>query len=234
MEGTSSQVFTQQRSRIETVDALRGFAVFGILLSHCYYLFFLGRATNETSLDQGVTIFIQLFVNNKFYTLFSFLFGLGFALMLSRRHEKEQTFLRIYAWRLFLLGVIGVLHTLHWNDDILSIYALLGFFLLALYKLNNKLLLLLAILLLLNVPGLIYTEVKSEPAKPELEQVEQQAIRVYEQFLTSMKSGTYVDTVKANIQVFPYKVTYYMESGRFMYIFAFFLFGPNCREKTTV
>jgi uncharacterized membrane protein YeiB len=58
--------------RIEVVDSLRGFAVFGILVSHCYYLFFLGEATKNSVPDEVISILVSAFVNNKFYTLLLF------------------------------------------------------------------------------------------------------------------------------------------------------------------
>ncbi|HET6543778.1 MAG TPA: heparan-alpha-glucosaminide N-acetyltransferase domain-containing protein [Chryseolinea sp.] len=85
-------VTTLKADRIEVVDSLRGFAVFGILVSHCYYLFFLGDATGTNLLDEEVSILVRLFVNDKFYSLFSFLFGLSFSLMLSRTNDTRGKF----------------------------------------------------------------------------------------------------------------------------------------------
>ena len=214
-------VTTLKADRIEVVDSLRGFAVFGILVSHCYYLFFLGDATGTNLLDEEVSILVRLFVNDKFYSLFSFLFGLSFSLMLSRTNDTRGKFYRRFAWRLLLLGLIGVLHNLHWTDDILSIYAFLGFILLAVNKLNNKTIFLIAVLLLLNVPSLLIN-LMQQPATPE---AEQSAAATFDAFYNAMKNGSYLDTIRANISAYPYKLQYYLYSGRFSFMLGFFFLG---------
>lgn len=69
-------------------------------------------------------------VDGKFYTLFSLLFGLGFAIQLSRLQQDPKRSSRTYLRRTGILLVIGALHLcLIWLGDILTFYALLGFFL---------------------------------------------------------------------------------------------------------
>lgn len=212
-------------SRIEGVDSLRGFAVFGILLSHCYYLFFLGDPIHSTMADEGVKMVVTLFVNDKFYSLFSFLFGLSFSLMLSRTNEPPGKFYLRFAWRLILLGAIGILHNLHWNDDILSIYAFLGFILLPVSKLSNKVVFLIAILFLINLPS-VFINLLQQPRSKEIIELEKQAAKkTYSEFFAAMKQGTYLDTVKANISTYPYKFQYYLHSGRFSFMLGFFFLG---------
>ncbi len=211
--------------RIEVVDSLRGFAVFGILISHCYYLFFLGNATKITMLDEGISVFVNLFVNDKFYSLFSFLFGLSFSLMLMRTNDSAPKFYQRFTWRLLLLGVIGLLHNLHWNDDILSIYAFLGFILLPVSRLSNKVVFLLAVLLLLNLPSFLI-DISQQPLTKEQSAIEEQLVtKSYEAFYSAMQHGTYLDTIKANIDTYPYKLQYYLYSGRFSFMLGFFFLG---------
>lgn len=212
-------------ARIEVIDALRGFAVFGILVSHCYYLFFLGEATFSTSADENVSLFIRLMVNDKFYSLFSILFGLSFALMLTRSKEISTTFYLRFSWRLVLLGIIGLLHNLHWNDDILSIYAFLGFILLPVSRLNHKIVLLIAFLLLVNIPSYFIEMTQSTLSKDAIALKEMEISKTYEKFAEAMQHGTYFDTVRANISVYTYKLEYYLYSGRFSYMLGFFLLG---------
>jgi uncharacterized protein len=211
--------------RIQIVDALRGFAVFGILVSHCYYLFFLDEATNTTSPDQWTSFFVRLFVNDKFYSLFSFLFGLSFSLMLSRTTETSSRFYARFAWRLFLLGIIGLLHNLHWNDDILSIYAVLGFILLPVSRLSNKIISVLAVLLLLNIPSYLIHALENPETPEQVAVADQEANKTYSTFFEAMKHGTYVETIKANVNTFKYKLQYYTYSGRFSFMLGFFFLG---------
>jgi len=72
----------QPGQRIQTIDILRGFAIFGILLVNME--FFNQSALNlvaqlnepATALDQLARWFIAFFAEGKFYSTFSFLFGL--------------------------------------------------------------------------------------------------------------------------------------------------------------
>jgi len=68
---------------------------------------------------------IAYFVAGKFWTIFSLLFGMGFALMLTRTEAKGQEFLRPYYRRLIALAIFGLLHyILIWPGDILFSYAI--------------------------------------------------------------------------------------------------------------
>lgn len=211
--------------RIEIIDSLRGFAVFGILVSHCCNLFFLGEATNTTAIDKGVSIFVKLFINDKFYSLFSFLFGLSFSLMLSRTDDSAPRFYIKFAWRLVLLGMIGLLHNLHWNDDILSIYAFLGFILLLVSQFNNKIVFALSMLLLLNLPSVFINMIQNSMTAQEIKLNQELEEKVLSAFTEVMKHGAYLDTIKANISTHKYKLQYYMDSGRFSFMLGFFFLG---------
>ena len=81
------------------------------------------------TLAQNLMIF---FAEGKFYSIFSFLFGLGFAVQLNRAQAKGRDINSFYPRRLWFLFGFGVLHAvLFWYGDILRLYALLGFALLA-------------------------------------------------------------------------------------------------------
>ena len=77
--------------RLAVMDALRGFALFGILLANILYWSGWGMGTDAQRLAWGGAAgelwqyrFHHLLVDGKFYTIFSFLFGAGFALQLDR------------------------------------------------------------------------------------------------------------------------------------------------------
>jgi uncharacterized protein len=79
-----------------------------------------------------------LFVD-KANTLFAFLFGLGFYLQMQRLEARGVDFFRVYLRRLTVLLVIGTLHMFFlWTWDILHLYALAGFVLLAMRELSNR------------------------------------------------------------------------------------------------
>ena len=76
---------------------------------------------------------MKFFVDTKFYTLFSLLFGVGFYLQISK-NKDNPAFPKLYMKRLSLLLVIGLLHAMVWSGDILLLYAIMGMVLLALRK----------------------------------------------------------------------------------------------------
>lgn len=71
--------------------------------------------------------FIDIFIQGKFVTLFSFLFGLGFAVQLTRAEARGARFMSFYPRRLVALALFGLIHgLLIWWGDILLSYALAG------------------------------------------------------------------------------------------------------------
>ncbi len=116
------------RERLESVDVLRGFALFGIIAVNT--LFFAQPAAIATTLgyagqpDALSHFLVAWLAQSKFYGLFSFLFGLGFAIQMERWETRGPGRFRR---RLLVLLGFGLLHgLLVWMGDILSIYALAG------------------------------------------------------------------------------------------------------------
>ena len=115
--------------RILALDALRGFAMFGVLIAYC--LWNLGTAPAETysGLDVTLDTVLSFLVDGKMYTILAFLFGLGFSIQLGRAQD-DATVVRFYMRRLLALAAIGLAHAmLLRNGDILLPYALTGFLL---------------------------------------------------------------------------------------------------------
>jgi len=116
-------------SRSVAVDALRGFALFGIILVNTP--FFSQPLWAEPAItgvaDLLALWFTHAFATGKFFLIFSFLFGFGFASMLARA-EDDGLSPRGRILRRFLgLFVFGALHAVFlFFGDILMLYALLG------------------------------------------------------------------------------------------------------------
>lgn len=129
---------TAANERIASLDILRGLALLGILLMNMEAfvgpldLSFTGIDPHWQGVDRWADAFVYIFVQGKFFTLFSLLFGAGFAVMAQRAEVAGRDFTRFYLRRsLGLLG-IGLVHALLvWSGDILMVYALLSFALLA-------------------------------------------------------------------------------------------------------
>jgi uncharacterized protein len=146
--------------RIAVVDVLRAVALFGIIITHCAQGFLAARPPspgfmNVTTLDGIVLNLSTLLAFGKFFTIFSFLFGLSFALQMRSAAQKGSAFTGRFIWRLVVLGLIALVHNVFYAGDILIIYVFLGLLLIPFRTVNTKVLLVTALVLMLNVPGLI-------------------------------------------------------------------------------
>lgn len=120
--------------RIELVDALRGFALFGILVVNIvYFATAFGADTGlenpqSTSwLDTAAAWISSTLFETKFYLLFSLLFGYSFVLQMQSAEREGTNFKRRMTRRLIGLFVLGSLHAVFlWQGDILTVYAVLG------------------------------------------------------------------------------------------------------------
>ena len=128
-------------ARIDVIDILRGFALFGILLvnmelfSYPFQQVLLGYDELTSLADRLAVWGIELLAETKFYPIFSFLFGLGFALQIQRAEQRGTRFVPFYLRRLFILLLIGLAHAVFiWVGDILVLYALLGAILLLFFR----------------------------------------------------------------------------------------------------
>lgn len=161
MKSQSSLDPVGDEERIHVLDALRGFAIFGILIinarvfSGYAYMFEEDRSDLLFADWNNVFDWIHtVFFSGKFYTLFSLLFGIGFAIQFRRAASSDRPFTRHFSRRLFFLFLIGLVHLWGiWFSDILVLYALCGYLLLAFRNLSDRALLGAAVLLLL-LPGL--------------------------------------------------------------------------------
>ena len=127
-----SPVKTSERFII--LDALRGFALLGICMANfpefSLYTFLSpeAAASMPTAVQDKITRYLlYIFVDGKFYTLFSLLFGLGFSIIIRNAERKGVNGFRIFYRRMGMLMLFGLLHLMFiWSGDILLLYALLG------------------------------------------------------------------------------------------------------------
>ena len=150
MVGTNDIAPVKASGRFVILDALRGFALLGICMANfpefSLYTFLSPEATASmpAAMQDKVTRFLlYFFVDGKFYTLFSLLFGIGFSIIIRNAEQKGADGFRIFYRRMGMLLLFGFLHLMFiWSGDILMLYALLGMLLPLFRRTSDKRLLL--------------------------------------------------------------------------------------------
>ena len=132
--------------RVRVVDALRGFALFAILLANIPFAenadviyntrtFVFGSHWTDKMLE-GV---FHLLIDKKFVAIFSILFGFGFYVQLKRAEERGIAFRKYFLIRMLLLLTIACIHAYFlWFGDIIRDYAICGMLVLLVYRWSPK------------------------------------------------------------------------------------------------
>lgn len=141
-----------QPARLEALDALRGFALFGIFIVHMPELFELYWAhPTDEPLQRLVHDAVWLVFAGKAFALLALCFGVSFFIIMDKAARKGIDFTWRFAWRLGLLALLGLAHGLWYRGDILEVLAITGLFLLPFHRVaSNRVLLAVAILFLMQ------------------------------------------------------------------------------------
>jgi len=164
------------RERIGEIDVLRGWAIFGMFLINTGSLGGYWRFPQQWTgmLDRVTVHLLTILAEDKFFTLFAFLFGLGFGIQLWRAEVGGSHFIPIYMRRLVVLFLIGLSALLFIAPVLVLIsYALLGFVLLMFRNCQPQTLLRIAFVCLL-IPfaseAVVATRTSLRADNPQLEQ----------------------------------------------------------------
>ncbi len=123
-----------QSERFYSMDLIRGVAILGILVMNISTFadvnsFYMNPYVYGEPSDANLTTWLltHFFADQKFYTIFSMLFGAGIMLMAQRASSKGTAPGPLHYRRMGILLVFGLLHGfLVWYGDILTTYALMG------------------------------------------------------------------------------------------------------------
>lgn len=152
------QTITQNKKpRIDIVDALRGFAIMGIMLLHSIEHFnfyvFPDKSTQPdwlNSLDDGIWETLFFLFGGKGYAIFAILFGFTFSLMYAKQQNLGKDFGWRFLWRMLLLACFAFFNGLFFPGEVLLMYALVGVILFIVRHWSPRALLIASILLLLQ------------------------------------------------------------------------------------
>lgn len=150
-----SAAVTATPARIADVDALRGCALFGILVVNigAFATPWFGLGLTDPAFHGGVDrathFLVALLFETKFYLLFSFLFGYSFTLQMQAAARAGAPFAPRMLRRQAGLWLLGAMHAvILFHGDILTTYAVLAIVLLALHRCSERAALTLAAILL--------------------------------------------------------------------------------------
>jgi len=167
--------------RIHLIDALRGLSLAGIVMAHFgeQYLGFMPPPgtpvlQHPRTADGVLEALSWIFIRGKGFGIFSFMFGLSFALQMQRAQQRRPgtDFRPRFVWRLLILFAIGWLHGLAYSGDILTVYAALGIPLVLFYRVRDPWLIVLAVLLLVGVPRIAQRLVQGPATPAELQSLQ--------------------------------------------------------------
>lgn len=144
--------------RIHSIDAVRALALLGILLAHAhgrfnYYTDFYPPFATDALYDWAY----ESFFTCKFFLVFAFLFGLSFFFQMDHASARGVDFRPRFCWRLLLLVGFGVFHSFFYAGDILTIFAVLGFIPVLLWRVPTAVLAVLCAVCLLQPVALYHT-----------------------------------------------------------------------------
>lgn len=200
---THTQTITPKK-RINSIDALRGFALIGIMLLHCMERFDLTLAPVVESpfwqaIDTAVYDSLYFLFSGKSYAMFSLLFGLSFFMQMESQAAKGVDFRGRFLWRLALLFLFGYINGLVYMGEFFMVYAVLGVFLIPLYKVPTRWLLVLCILLFLQIPAVIsFVSLLSDNVANEPTAAAAYMDRLFERAADVFINGSLMDVLSFN------------------------------------
>lgn len=160
--------------RITALDALRGFALLGIIVMHMLQSFgygfvpATGTILHFPALDAGMQWVGSNIVMGRFVNIFAFLFGMSLFIQIDKAAKKGIDFRGRFVWRMVLLMLFGLLCHSFYNVEIISVYALFGLLLLMLYRVKTGVLLVLFVVLMLGAPRVIQVHFHNQQVAAEL------------------------------------------------------------------
>jgi uncharacterized protein len=249
---TSTHHPVHNNERIIIMDALRGIAILGIFIANlgAGFSFYNEGAANTGpyfhSLDKPFLFWHHLLIEGKFYSIFSFLFGWGFAIQIARSEVKgisPVSFMKLRLTFMFLLGLAHLL--LLWTGDIVAFYALVGFVLLWIRNWKDKKLFIAAIICLL-LPLVLYLLKMKFPALlagaglffKTGEAIDKSISGTFgfDDFIKQLKTGNYIYQLKSLLPGVFYRFGDLIFQDRFFKVLGMFiigyLMGRNGRYKT--
>lgn len=157
------QPTVKRHPRIDVADVLRGFAVMGIVLLHTieHYNFYSFPDTSQQCgllnfTDKAIWDGLFFTFGGKAYAIFALLFGFSFFIQDDNQRLKGKDFRLRFCWRLVLLFLLGNLNAAFFTAEVLVLYSIVGFVLVATCRLSDRAVFIMATVCLLQPLHWIY------------------------------------------------------------------------------
>lgn len=220
---------SDKRGRIDLVDSLRGYALFAIVLLHNlehYNLMYTPKGVPDwlTTLDTALWETIFFTMAGKAFSTFSLLFGFSLYIQSHNAQQRGDKFTGRFIWRMVILLMFALLHTIFYNGDILLLYAIVGIMVIPLNRLSNKTLLIIGTILFIQ--PLEWSRVIYAYLNPDYQLTAQLNWKYWPLMYQAMEHGTFIDAVKSNLtDGFLGNTLWQIENGRLFMVPALFIFG---------
>ncbi len=215
-----------RKPRIQVVDAIRGFALFGILMIHAIEHFELYRYPESMGFlawsDPGIFKAVFFVFGGKAYSMFSIMFGFSFFIQMENQAKKGVDFRLRFVWRLIVLFIFGYLHSLLYLGDVLTVFAMLGLPLVLVHKLKNNVLIWLTVLLLIQIPTLYNIAISF--TDPDF--VFHQDWSIFDKAVEIFATGSFQEVIRFNsYSGHMAKWTFMYNTGRYLQMTGLFIIG---------
>ena len=222
-------------ARVGSVDALRGFAVMGIMLLHCIehfnlYIFPEPACGLLKFTDAAIWQTMFFTFGGKAYAIFALLFGFSFFIQDNNQRLKGKDFRGRFAWRLVLLFLFGNLNAMFFTGEVLVLFSIVGFTLIPVARLKDKTVLIIAVILMLQ--PLEWYNFFASVFNPEFVKPLDISHKYFDITAVAQQGKSFFALVKANLwegQIA--SLTWAWENGRFFQSAGLFMLGMLAGRK---
>lgn len=220
---------TPTNNRIQIIDSLRGFALFGLFIVHALEHFDFNMYPDcepawLATLNGHIYETVFFLFAGKAYAIFSLMFGLSFFIQMDRQAQKGNDFTLRFGWRLLILLGFGYIHGLFYCGDVLTVFAILGLSLLFLYRMPTKWLLALSAACMLQIPFIV--QFFHSVSDPSFQLPQSRMIDLFIGGAQVYSTGSFLDVVQYNSWSGQLaKWLFYIDYGRTWQIVALFIWG---------
>lgn len=190
--------------RVAVADVMRGFAVMAIIMLHAieHFNFYqfpdpADRAGMLPFLDKAVWDGLFFMFGGKAYAIFALLFGFSFFVQDYNQRVRGRDFRARFAWRLVLLFCIGQFNAAFFTGEVLVLYALVGFVLVAVCRLSTRTLVWLSAICLLQ-PVCLY-QIARAVADPAYTMSRLDTSAFWAATYAAQDAGNFWETLRVNL-----------------------------------